>query len=108
MKAADVSLGKVYVVKVSGRLQAVRLDQRSSYDARRYYGTNLSTGRRVGPLSPARLRWELRSCKVCGAKETETRLYRVERLSLDPVCEPCGKAAIAASPKPQSSKVEQE
>lgn len=56
MLKANVSLGKVYVVKVSGKLCRVRLDSESQYSG--WNGTNLSTGREVRIKSAAKLRRE--------------------------------------------------
>jgi hypothetical protein len=54
MKKANVEIGAVYVVKVSGNLVRVRLDRESPYGG--WDGTNLSTGRTVHVKTAARLR----------------------------------------------------
>lgn len=54
MRAAEVQIGSVYVVKVSGRLTRVRVDSPCRYGG--WYGTNLATGREVRIRSARRLR----------------------------------------------------
>jgi hypothetical protein len=54
MKKADVVIGKIYVVKVSGRETKVRLDRESPYGG--WVGTNLATSREVRIRSAAKLR----------------------------------------------------
>lgn len=56
MKTKDVELGKVYVVKVSGKLTRVRLVEENVYGG--WNGKNLDTGRKVRIRSAARLRRE--------------------------------------------------
>jgi hypothetical protein len=62
MKPAEITLGSVYVAKVSGRLTRVRVDnivERLSYGKRsqtHYLCTNLATGRPVTVRSCQRLR----------------------------------------------------
>jgi len=61
MKLHEIEVGRVYAVKVSGRLAPVRIDRDrglSADTARRFGGTNLRTGRSVY-LSAARCRYEL-------------------------------------------------
>ena len=55
MKKRDVVLGQVYAVKVSGRLQSVRLVAESPHGG--WVGRNLQTGREVRIRSAARLRY---------------------------------------------------
>ena len=55
MKKRDVTLGQVYVVKVSGRIQQVRLVAESPYGG--WVGRNLRIGREVRIRSAARLRY---------------------------------------------------
>ncbi len=54
MKKADVQIGAVYTVKVSGKLVPVRLDSESVYGG--WQGTNLDTGRSVHIRTAAKLR----------------------------------------------------
>jgi hypothetical protein len=55
VKKRDVVLGRVYAVKVSGRLQPVRLVAESPHGG--WVGRNLQTGREVRIRSAARLRY---------------------------------------------------
>ena len=55
MRRRDVVLGQVYAVKVSGRLQPVRLVAESPHGG--WVGRNLLTGREVRIRSAARLRY---------------------------------------------------
>lgn len=59
MKKADVTIGRVYLAKVSGNLTAVRIDRESVYGG--WEGTNLNTGRAVRIRGAARLRREVRA-----------------------------------------------
>ena len=73
MKIKDIVVGHVYVMKVSGRLSPVRIDgeystvaygtRAASYAGprrmRKFYGTNLRTGRAIRPISPGRIRFEV-------------------------------------------------
>jgi hypothetical protein len=54
MKKADVVIGGVYVVKVSGWETPVRIDRVSPYGG--WEGTNIKTGRRIRIKSAQRLR----------------------------------------------------
>lgn len=54
MKAKDVEIGKVYIVKVSGKLQPVRLEQEAQLKG--WVGKNLDTGRSIHVKSAAKLR----------------------------------------------------
>lgn len=56
MKKSEVTLGKVYAVKVSGKIVPVRLDSESPYGG--WNGTNLNTKREVRIRSAAKLRRE--------------------------------------------------
>lgn len=56
MKKAEISLGKSYVAKISGKLVTVRLDSESLYGG--WNATNLVTGRTVRIKSAAKLRKE--------------------------------------------------
>ena len=58
MKKSDVVLGQVYAVKVSGRIQPVRVVSESTYGG--WVGRNLQTGREVRIRSAARLRYTVR------------------------------------------------
>jgi hypothetical protein len=53
MKTRDAVLGQVYAVKVSGRIQAVRLEAESPHGG--WVGRNLQTGRAVRIRTAARL-----------------------------------------------------
>jgi hypothetical protein len=55
MKKRDVTVGRVYAVKVSGQVQEVRLVAESPYGG--WVGRNLRTGREVRIRSAARLRY---------------------------------------------------
>jgi hypothetical protein len=55
MKAAHVSLGQDYWVKVSGNLAKVRILRESEYGG--WVGKNLATGREIRVKSAARLRF---------------------------------------------------
>ena len=57
MKKVDVSIGKIYVVKVSGKLVPVRLAREASYGG--WFGVNMATAREVRIRSAAKLRREL-------------------------------------------------
>lgn len=73
MKISDITVGRVYAMKVSGRLAPVRIDGEYSTVAygtyalmgrkprrmRKFYGTNLRSGRAISPISPARVRFEV-------------------------------------------------
>lgn len=54
MKKADVTLGGVYIAKVSGKLCRVRIEEESPYGG--WLATNLSTGRQIHIRGAARLR----------------------------------------------------
>jgi hypothetical protein len=58
MKKREVVLGQVYAVKVSGRIQQVRLVAESPHGG--WVGRNLQTGREVRIRSAARLRYPVR------------------------------------------------
>ena len=65
MKKADVQIGGVYVVKVSGRLSPVKILRLNEYHAigvQTWTGRNLDTGREVTIRSAARLRREYIAC----------------------------------------------
>ena len=57
MKKSDVTLGQVYAVKVSGRIQPVRLVAESPYGG--WLGRNEKTGREVRIKSAAKLRYRI-------------------------------------------------
>jgi hypothetical protein len=57
MKKGDGILGQVYAVKVSGRVQPVRLVAQSPHGG--WLGRNLQTGRSVRIRSVARLRYPI-------------------------------------------------
>ncbi|MFY9224652.1 MAG: hypothetical protein WAQ98_18405 [Blastocatellia bacterium] len=54
MKAKDVVIGQIYLVKVSAKLQRVRLIKRSNYGG--WVGMNLATGREIRIKTAAKLR----------------------------------------------------
>ncbi len=58
MKKKDVETGKIYAVKVSGRVVPVKLDKESPYGG--WYGTNLRTGRQIRIRTASRLRYEMK------------------------------------------------
>lgn len=55
MKAKDVSIGKVYAVKVGEKIRPVRLDSVSRYGG--WDATNLATSRTVRIRTAAKLRY---------------------------------------------------
>ncbi len=57
MKAADVKIGSVYIVKVSGKLQPVRITQERPGGGWR--GMNVNTGRVIDFRSAGRLRYAI-------------------------------------------------
>ena len=57
MKKANVEIGNIYIVKVSGKLAKVKLAGFSPYGG--WVGTNLATGREVRIKTAARLRSEV-------------------------------------------------
>jgi len=58
MRKADVQIGGVYIVKVSGKLTKVRITRPSPYGG--WDGLNLATHREVRIRSAARLRYPAR------------------------------------------------
>ena len=67
MRRADIMLGSVYCVKVSGKLAPVKITSDVSGDpysmtrktVRKFYGLNLRTKRVIGPFTAAKCRWEV-------------------------------------------------
>ena len=59
MKNNQVSIGKIYAVKVSGMITPVKLESDSPYGG--WNGVNLRTGRDVRIRTAAKLRYELES-----------------------------------------------
>jgi len=59
MKKKDVSVGKIYAVKVSGKVVPVKLISESPYGG--WNGTSLVTGRKIRVKTGGRLRKELAS-----------------------------------------------
>jgi hypothetical protein len=59
MKASDVKIGHVYLVKVSGKLARVRIDRDVPYPLKGWWGTNEATGRDVRIKTAGRLRLDL-------------------------------------------------
>ena len=74
MKSKDVSLGQVYVVKVSGKLTRVRLDSESPYGG--WVGTNLQTKHQVRIKTAAKLRSEVKKIKIEFGKRYKAVDYR--------------------------------
>ena len=62
MKKKDVSVGKVYAVKVSGKVVPVKLVSESSYGG--WNGKSLVTGRDIRVKTGGRLRRELDTISV--------------------------------------------
>lgn len=54
MKKAEVEIGSLYTVKVSGKIGIVRITRESLYGG--WYGRNVATGREVRIKTAARLR----------------------------------------------------
>jgi hypothetical protein len=61
MKKRDVVLGQVYAVKVTGRIQQVRLVAESPHGG--WVGRNLQTSREVRIRSAARLRYPVQQAQ---------------------------------------------
>jgi hypothetical protein len=59
VRKAEVTVGKVYIAKISNKLSRVRLDSKSVY-RNGWEGTNLDTGRKVHIRSAAKLREEVK------------------------------------------------
>ncbi len=57
MRKQDVEVGKMYAVKVSGKMAPVRIDRVSPYGG--YDGINIRTGRSVRLRTAGRLQYEL-------------------------------------------------
>jgi len=57
MKKKDVKIGKIYAVKVSNKIDSVKLTSESIYGG--WNGTNLKTGRQVRIKTAGKLRQEL-------------------------------------------------
>jgi hypothetical protein len=64
MKADDVRIGGVYVVKVSGSLSPVRIDSMQDGPRNKYRGTNLWSGRTIGPFTSSKCRREIPAERV--------------------------------------------
>jgi len=62
MKKKDVSVGKVYAVKVSGKVVPVKLVSESSYGG--WNGKSLVTGRKIRVKTGGRLRKELKDSSL--------------------------------------------
>ena|SRR6266480_4723702 len=96
MLKAEVAIGKVYVVKVSGKLCRVKITREADYLGKMHgwFGENLSTGREVRIRSAAKLRREaddrvIRACSACGRK-----FYGPDKIS--PIyCKSCAKPNLA-------------
>ena len=63
MKANEIIVGHVYMAKVNGKVQRVRVTQarqsspdRAGRSRPMFMGINVSTGRAVGPYAPSRFR----------------------------------------------------
>lgn len=71
MKIADIEIGHVYAMRVGHRFAPVRIEgefTRLAYGnkmfdkprrMRKFYGTNMTTGRYIRTISPARVRCEV-------------------------------------------------
>lgn len=71
MKIANIVVGYYYAMKVSGKITIVRIDGELTQPAygtrasmfaaprrmRKFYGTNMRTGRKIEYISPARVRF---------------------------------------------------
>lgn len=64
MRKAQVEIGALYVVKVSGVLTTVRVDAESPYGG--WVGTNVKTGRQVRLRTAGRLRRATSASQVEG------------------------------------------
>lgn len=82
MKASEIRVGGIYVAKVAGKLTKVRVDEiKTIYndypkrDEKRYYVTNLATGRKTTFRSAAKFRSE-----IISEKEAKLRTDKLGRL----------------------------
>jgi hypothetical protein len=82
VKKADVRIGSIYIVKVSGKLTRVRLTRESPYGG--WDGLNLATQREIRIRSAARLRAPVGQYRPARLNTTTPRLAPAERgLTLD-------------------------
>lgn len=81
MTESQIHIGKIYAIKVSGKIQPVRIKELRSNKYKfngkiyrtRFVGTNLNSGRDISFVSAAKCRYEL----VCiGANEAGQMIYR--------------------------------
>jgi hypothetical protein len=79
VKKADVKIGKTYVVKVSGKLQPVRITRESPYGG--WVGRNEKTGREVRIRGAGRLRQELKPALAALGPATPPTDLTTPRLS---------------------------
>jgi len=77
VKKADVQIGGLYIVKVSGKLTRVRITRESPYGG--WDGTNLATQREVRIRSAARLRAPVGQYRPARLNTTTPRLSPQER-----------------------------
>ena len=73
MKKSEVQLGKVYNVKVSGKVQPVRLDSVSRHGG--WDGTNVDTGRKIRIHTAGKLRSEVKSRRPATHPEVTKTLH---------------------------------
>lgn len=89
MKKADVKLGTIYAVKVSGRIAPVKLLSESPYGG--WIGLNVHTNRQIRVHSAQKLRREI--VKNVPARNTEVHVHDwIEQPGEPPkdICFSCG------------------
>ncbi len=85
MKRNEIEIGKVYVIRVSGKLAPVRITHERTTTAfgtrsasnrmmHKFMGINEKTGRSIGPFTAAKCRIEVIQCEG-----TERGCYRAVR-----------------------------
>lgn len=71
MKKADVIIGEVYIVKVSGKIAEVEILAESPYGG--YVGRNLKTKREIRVKTAARLRYRVKNTGIAPKRSEESR-----------------------------------
>jgi len=70
MRKEQVSIGKVYAVKVSGKVVPVRITREASSILGGWYGTNTITGREVRIRTAGKLRREIAEASISNSNLT--------------------------------------
>ena len=91
MLKAEIKLGKVYRVKVNGRLTRVRLDSVSPFGG--WQGINLVTGRKVHIRTAAKLRYEIDPASPVGQPAPAAPAYMQPQQWRTWQCPHCNAAA---------------